>query len=808
MDHIARPVLEAAGFDALAQAVRLSNEAADDTAGCLAVACLLRDHLGASRVAVFLPADGSGAERVHLVCQADDAQQAGDCSSVETYPDVMHVPLAQVIRSGSPWSESREAADDRASASRLCLPLKTRGQVVGAVLAEQPSGFRDGVPLDATTASLNALLAMLLHRVAGPTPVPSPPPPASPPAAELPAEAYSGAACHDAAGDDLLQRQVLVWDHAATEAGRPRERRFLAALIDALPLIIVIKDLDRRWVLVNRATCEWYGKPAEALIGVTDADLHPPEVAARYSAEDDRAMRSASPVTVEEQRIDRDGRVRWFLKTKYGFRLPDGRSFCACMTVDITDRMVAEQETAQARRFLDALINGIPETLFVKNRQHRFVLANDRFCALMGTPRAQLLGASDDAVFEPDVARGYWNEDDAAFAASEPLVFEETARGPDGREQWYLKTKCAIRLPDGNDYVVGSHIDISRLKLAELALRRSESRFRGTFEQAAVGLCHSALDGRFLRINRRFCEIVGYAAPEMLRVTFADITHPDDLPADLDRVRSLLAGEIDTYSLEKRYVRSDGSHVWVNLTVSLALSEDGKPDYFIGVVEEITNRKLAEERVQATLNEKETLLKEIYHRVKNNLQVVSSLLQMQGRALADDRFTAAIDDSVRRVQSMALVHEQLYRSKDLARVDFGTYMQTLVEQLSHSTHAQARGIRVEADVLQAPMGIETAIPCGLIVSELVSNAFKHAFEGRDRGTVMVRFRAGSQARHWILTVADDGIGLPPDLDMHRSRSLGLRLITTLTEQLSGTLEISRDHGAAFTVTFLDEDKAK
>ena len=178
-------------------------------------------------------------------------------------------------------------------------------------------------------------------------------------------------------------------------------------------------------------------------------------------------------------------------------------------------------------------------------------------------------------------------------------------------------------------------------------------------------------------------------------------------------------------------------------------------------------------------------------------------LRIDGRGL-----TAAIDDSVRRVQSMALVHEQLYRSKDLARVDFGDYMQTLVEQLSHATHAQARGIRVEADVLQAPMGIETAIPCGLIVSELVSNAFKHAFTGRDRGTVMVRFRAGPAARHWVLTVADDGVGLPADIDVHRSRSLGLRLIATLTEQLSGTLDIARGQGTAFTVTFLDEDKAK
>ncbi|MFO1322352.1 MAG: PAS domain S-box protein [Burkholderiales bacterium] len=803
MDHIARPVLEAAGFDTLALAIRLCNEACDDDAGASAVAELLRRQLDADRAAVFLPADNGGAERVHVVCHRGDTPPVSAAAPPSEYPDVMNLPLAQVIREGTPWLDGEPAAPHR-----VCLPLKGRGRVVGALLVERQDGFAAGVSGDPTTAALAAQLATCIDRASALPALVTAAASSDVPLDEVPAEAFSGAACHDTAGDDLFQRQVLVWDDTGVDPGRPRERRFLAALIDAIPLIIVIKDLDRRWVLVNRATCEWYGKSAAELIGRTDAQLHPREVAARYYEEDERAVRSADPVIVEEQRIDRDGRVRWFLKTKYGFRLPDGRAFCASLGADITDRKIAEQETAQARRFLDALINGIPETLFVKNRQHRFVLANDRFCALMGLPRERLLGASDDAVFTPEIAHGYWDEDDAAFSATGPLVVEETNRDADGHDLWYLKTKCAIRLPDGNDYVVGTHIDITRLKLAELALRRSESRFRGTFEQAAVGLCHSAPDGRFLRINRRFCEIVGYSTPEMLRFTFSDITHPDDLPADLDNVRALLAGEVDTYALEKRYLRSDGTHVWVNLTVSLATAEDGTPDYFIGVVEEITGRKLAEERVQAALHEKETLLKEIHHRVKNNLQVVTSLLQMQGRELGEDRFTAAIDDSVRRVQSMALVHEQLYRSKDLARVDFGDYMQTLVEQLSHATHAQARGIRVEADVLQAPMGIETAIPCGLIVSELVSNAFKHAFTGRDRGTVMVRFRAGPAARHWVLTVADDGVGLPADIDVHRSRSLGLRLIATLTEQLSGTLDIARGQGTAFTVTFLDEDKAK
>ncbi|MCA1739907.1 MAG: PAS domain S-box protein, partial [Actinobacteria bacterium] len=160
-------------------------------------------------------------------------------------------------------------------------------------------------------------------------------------------------------------------------------------------------------------------------------------------------------------------------------------------------------------------------------------------------------------------------------------------------------------------------------KRAEAELRESEKRFRSTFEQAAVGIAHVDADGRWLRVNQRLCEIAGYSREELLQKTFQEITHPDDLDADLEKVRQLLAGEIETYSMEKRYFRKDGSIVWINLTSSLMREPSGAPNYFIGVIEDITARKRAEEEVKRYHRQQATVAKlGLRALAENDLKVV------------------------------------------------------------------------------------------------------------------------------------------------------------------------------------------
>jgi two-component sensor histidine kinase len=215
---------------------------------------------------------------------------------------------------------------------------------------------------------------------------------------------------------------------------------------------------------------------------------------------------------------------------------------------------------------------------------------------------------------------------------------------------------------------------------------------------------------------------------------------------------------------------------------------------------EIAERLLAEERTQASLEEKVVLLQEIHHRVKNNLQVISSLLHLQARGIEDEKTLEALQESQNRVRSMALIHEKLYQAQDLSRVDLGEYVESLIAYLARSYAHRAGSADVRVNAEQVLLTIDTAVPCGLIVNELVSNALKHAFSDGRQGQIQVTIR--SDGDHLVhLRVGDDGLGFPSDLDFRNAGSLGLQLVNTLVSQLEGTIELDTTQGTAFDITF-------
>ena len=203
--------------------------------------------------------------------------------------------------------------------------------------------------------------------------------------------------------------------------------------------------------------------------------------------------------------------------------------------------------------------------------------------------------------------------------------------------------------------------------------------------------------------------------------------------------------------------------------------------------------------LQAALREREVLLQEVHHRVKNNLQVISSLISMQGRALGEEGGRVALEECQTRVQAIALIHEQLYRSKDYARVPFAEYARSLVGNVFRATEGPPERIRLELAIEDVALGVDRAIPCGLILNELITNALRHAFPGGRSGTIRVElgYVAGGAFR---LAVRDDGVGLPPGLDVGTAPSLGLQLVSMLAEQLNAGLEVDRDHGTRVGLT--------
>lgn len=306
-----------------------------------------------------------------------------------------------------------------------------------------------------------------------------------------------------------------------------------------------------------------------------------------------------------------------------------------------------------------------------------------------------------------------------------------------------------------------------------------------------------ASDWSIAYANPRFEAMFGYGSRELLGQPVSVLNAGEGKEAE-----ARAAGIIEhlertgNWHGEIENVRKDGSKVWCAASVSTFAHEQyGK--VWIAVHTDITERKHLEEKNARSLLEKEVLLKEIHHRVKNNLQVITSLFSLQRSRTQSEELKSLLDESRTRVQSIALVHEQLYRSAELAIIDLDDYLRNLLSALGSSYGAGL--VTIEASAKDVVLDVEEAVPCALIVCELVSNSFKHAFAS-GAGKVSVRARQDEQGL-CVLEVADNGCGMPADFDWQKASSLGLRLVRTLTRQLRGSVELDRSHGTRFTVRF-------
>lgn len=219
---------------------------------------------------------------------------------------------------------------------------------------------------------------------------------------------------------------------------------------------------------------------------------------------------------------------------------------------------------------------------------------------------------------------------------------------------------------------------------------------------------------------------------------------------------------------------------------------------------EVAQRKLAQEQINESLKEKIVLLREVHHRVKNNLQIVSSLLNLQAGYITDKKVLEVFKESQSRIRSMALIHEKLYQSRDLDKINFSDYVDSLISDLYKSYRSQLIRINIRCESQQIFLEIDQAILCGLVINELISNSVKHAFEGRDGGDILVKLI--NETDNYMIVVKDNGIGFPEDIDIENTDSLGLQLVTSLTSQMGGKLEIKSENGTVVTITFRNDSK--
>ena len=333
------------------------------------------------------------------------------------------------------------------------------------------------------------------------------------------------------------------------------------------------------------------------------------------------------------------------------------------------------------------------------------------------------------------------------------------------------------------------------------ALRMSEEKYRRLVEQAREGVLALDSAGGITFANPYMAEMLGYSLEELTGKPFSAFIEPDSVPFFQEKLVLRHKGVSEQYGLA--LTRKDGRIISVSISASPMTNDSGCFIGSFGVVMDITERKLAEEQIRKSLWEKEVLLKEIHHRVKNNMQVISSLLSLQSRYIKDPETLELFRESQHRVKSMALIHEKLYSADNLARVPFCEYVKTLAQTIVRSYEVRSGTVAIVVVAAEEiTFGVDTAIPCGLIMNELIANALKHAFPGGQRGTVTIGVNRTDSLV--TLEVCDDGIGLPEGLEAEKTDTLGLQLVTMLTGQLQGTLETPKPAvGTTFRISFVE-----
>lgn len=375
--------------------------------------------------------------------------------------------------------------------------------------------------------------------------------------------------------------------------------------------------------------------------------------------------------------------------------------------------------------------------------------------------------------------------------------------------------RVSLQLPNGNYYqarfsrlqvenrifVLCVATDVSGYHAGQQRLLESESRYRMIAENSMDIISENLLDGTTLYISPAALKVTGFTSEERLQKNTFDQVHPEDLPGIRAAVKTLI--ETGEARMTFRFRRKDGYYVYlesVGRHVQNPYVYEGRP-FMVVVSRDVTERVSMMRELEASLKEKEILLREIHHRVKNNLQIISSLLSLQTQFLKDSDSEAIFQDCQSRIKSIALIHETLYQSRDLSQIDFSAYMASLAGRLEGSYLGRASHVRVDAPKRDVYLPIDLAISCGLIVNELITNALKYAFPDGRKGRVLVDIAYDAAEKQFCLQVSDNGVGIPPSVDLDSPTTLGLQLVMTLAQQLEAMIDIDNKAGTTVKLYF-------
>lgn len=576
-----------------------------------------------------------------------------------------------------------------------------------------------------------------------------------------------------------------------------KEKDRLLKAIDNSNDGIIIADEKDQYIYLNEAYARIYGYAEEGLIGETWRKIVPPELIDATELEMNRTIhnKNVGRLSGEFPGVRKDGTI--IPLEVRGTGLWDGSyQGHICIVRDITERKQAEEKL----RLFRSLIDQSNEAIFVSDPETGRILdANDKACVNLGYKREELFNmrVMDFEVNLPD--QFSWKEHVEEVQSRRHLIFEGWHRRKDGTI-FPVEVNVSFIVLEKISYMLAVVRDITERKQADEALRVSKDFSAKLIDSLGDGLSVMNKEGVRIMANKALCDMTGFSEDELINIKppfpFWPPEHMKEIQETFKTVMQGTMGETELV-----FMRKNGERFPVLVSPSYMRDEHGEITNFINSIKDITERKRAEEKIEASLKEKEILLREIHHRVKNNMQIVSSLLGLQAESIKEEKYLEMFRDSRNRIMSMYIIHEKLYRSRDLEKIEFNEYIRDLANGLLQSHGVEAGKVELNISVGDTSLGIDFAIPCGLIINELITNSLKYAFPDGRKGRISISLHPFNK-NMFKLVVSDNGVGIPSDVDFRKTESLGLRLVTILAEnQLHGQIDLNRTGGTEFTIKF-------
>lgn len=587
------------------------------------------------------------------------------------------------------------------------------------------------------------------------------------------------------------------------EALRESENHF-RSLADSGMALIWGAGVDKKCNYFNQSWLKFTGRTLEQESGYGWTEgIHPDDLQ-RCIEIYEQAFEERSKFSMEYRLLHFSGEYRW---------LQDDGTPCYSSKgdfigyighcLDTTERKMAESALLKSERkyrlLFTEMLEGfaLHEIICDENgapADYKFLDMNPAFEKLTGLKRADTIGKTVLQLM-PDTEK-FWIERYGQVAlAGEPIMIEEYSVS---LNKYYQVIAFHTQL---TQFAV-LFTDITERKLAEEALRENDKKHTAMIANIGDVICIMDINGLLKYSSTNIEKWFGWTADDLVGADGWVTVHPDDLERVKTQFYSLLKSDNSTCKIEYRFLCKDAAYKWIELTAVNCTNNPAINGILLNY-HDISERKQTEVIINNSLKEKEILLQELHHRTKNNMQVICGLLGLKRIAIKDENIIRILKDMEDRIKSMALVHQKLYQSKDYSRIDLSDYITDLAHSLISSYSLSPDKIKLNMSLERIPILIDSVLPCGLLLNELISNSLKYAFPGDMQGEICIRLKKTNE-NEIQLTVSDNGIGIKKEINPDEVQSLGLILIKSLAvDQLIGEVEMNTENGVSFDVKFKD-----